>query len=318
MDADRGTAEEPGARAIGAEGRGSVRLLTAELSLRAAELARILESCHLCPHACGANRLADEVGRCGIGPGARVATFGPHFGEERPLVGFRGSGTVFFSGCNLACVFCQNFETSQLREGTDLGARELADVFLSLDRQGCHNLNLVTPTHQAPAIVAALAIAREEGCSLPVVWNCGGYESVAILELLKGIVDIYMPDAKYADDETALRYSSAAGYARNLGPVLREMHRQVGDLSIERGIARRGLLIRHLVLPNGMAGSESVLRMIASTLGTTTYVNVMNQYRPAYQAGEYPELARRPSAAEIARAMSCARALGLVRGLDAC
>ncbi len=233
-------------------------------------------------------------------------------------MGHRGSGTVFFSGCNLACVFCQNFETSQLREGIELGVRELADVFLSLDRQGCHNLNLVTPTHQAPAIVAALAIAREEGCELPVVWNCGGYESVEVLELLAGVVDIYMPDAKYADDETALLYSCAAGYARNLGPVLREMHRQVGDLLIERGIARQGLLVRHLVLPGGMAGSESVLRMIASTLGTRTYVNVMDQYRPAYQALGYPQLARRPSPAEIAQAFSCARALGLLRGLDAC
>ena len=318
MDASRGMAQEAGSGIGRARSPGRVRLSSAELSCREAELARILRSCRLCPQACGADREAGELGRCGIGPGARVASFGPHFGEEGPLVGRYGSGTVFFSGCNLACVFCQNFETSQLREGIELGVRELADVFLSLDRQGCHNLNLVTPTHQAPAIVAALAIAREEGCELPVVWNCGGYESVEVLELLAGVVDIYMPDAKYGDDETALLYSGAAGYARNLGPVLREMHRQVGDLLIERGIARQGLLVRHLILPGGMAGSESVLRMIASALGTRTYVNVMDQYRPAYQALRYPKLARRPSPAEIAQAFSCARALGLVRGLDAC
>ena len=293
-----------------------MRLSPCEVARRAADLAAHLSPCRLCPHACGVDRLAGELGRCGVGPRPKVASFGPHFGEESVLVGTHGSGTVFFSGCNLSCVFCQNYATSQLRVGTEIGTDELAEIFLELDRRGCHNLNLVTPTHLAPAIVAALARAREGGFDRPVVWNCGGYESVEVLRLLEGIVDIYMPDAKYADDDVAQRYSGAPGYATNLSAVLAEMHSQVGDLMIERGVARSGLLVRHLVLPNGLAGSDRVLETIAATLGPNTYVNVMDQYRPVYRAGEFPELCRRPTETEIKEAFAAARSSGLTRGLE--
>ena len=229
-------------------------------------------------------------------------------------MGLHGSGTVFFSGCNLACVFCQNYTISQLREGQEIDTEDLAAIFLELARRGCHNINLVTPTHQVPMIVEALAAAAKAGLEIPVVWNCGGYESIEVLRLLKGIVDIYMPDVKYGDEAAALRYSGATGYVQNMETVLCEMHRQVGDLVVEQGIAKQGMLIRHLVLPNALAASKRVFEMIATILGPNTYLNVMEQYRPYHRALDYPDLARPLSRNEYAKAITVARKVGLWRG----
>lgn len=260
------------------------------------------------------DRKEGDRGRCGVGARAKVASYGPHFGEEPPLVGLHGSGTVFFSGCNMACVFCQNYTISQLREGWEIDTENLATIFLELARRGCHNINLVTPTHQAPMIVAALAVAMEAGLEIPVVWNCGGYEDIEVLRLLEGIVDIYMPDVKYGDEAAALCYSCAPGYVQNMETVLREMHRQVGDLVIERGIAKQGLLVRHLVLPKNLAASTRVFEMIAADLGLGTYLNVMEQYHPCHRASDYPDLARPLSRKEYAKAVTVARKVGLWRG----
>lgn len=229
------------------------------------------------------------------------------------LVGRGGSGTIFFTGCNLHCVFCQNYEISQLGEGREIPVEELAAWMLRLQEIGCHNINFVTPTHQAPQIVEALALAREEGLRLPIVWNCGGYESVEALRLLDGIVDIYMPDFKYGDSQVAARFSDAPGYFEVARAALKEMHRQVGDLEVRDGIARRGLLIRHLVLPGGLAGTEKVLRFIAEELSRETFVNIMAQYYPTYKAWQYPELARRITPEEYREALEIARRLGLSR-----
>lgn len=294
-----------------------LRIAEAEMAARCEKLDELLSPCRLCPHRCMVDRRRGERGRCGVGALAKVASFGPHFGEEPPLVGSRGSGTVFLSGCNLSCVFCQNYTTSQLGEGQEMDSADLAAVFVEIARRGCHNINLVTPTHQAPAIVSALALARQAGLELPIVWNCGGYESPEVLRLLDGIVDIYMPDAKYGDDAAAVRYSGAPEYATNLEAVLREMHRQVGDLVIEEGVGQRGMLIRHLVLPGGIAASDRVFKTIASHLGRGTYLNVMEQYRPCYRADEYPELACWLSPSEYAEAVNSARELGFHRGLPA-
>jgi len=229
-------------------------------------------------------------------------------------VGRGGSGTVFFSGCSLACLFCQNWRISHGREGTDVTAGQLADVFLRVERDGCANLNLVTPTHQAHAILAALAIAREGGFDLPIVWNCGGYESVEALRCLDGVVDIYMPDLKYGDDPTAERLSGAPGYVTASQAALREMHRQVGNLMIGRdGVARRGLLVRHLVLPNRLAGTASVLQFLAAEISRDTAVNLMDQYRPCHQADGVEALGRRITRAEYAEAVEIARHAGLRR-----
>ncbi len=291
-----------------------MRISETEIAKRVDKLKVLLSPCRLCPHRCQVDRKLGERGRCGIGVRARVASYGPHFGEEPPLVGLHGSGTVFFSGCNLACVFCQNYTVSQLREGQEIETEDLAAIFLELANRGCHNINLVTPTHQAPMIVEALAAAAEAGLEIPVVWNCGGYESVEVLRLLEGIVDIYMPDVKYGDEAAALRYSGAPRYVENMETVLREMHRQVGDLVIERGIAKQGMLIRHLVLPKNLAASKRVFEMVATDLGLGTYLNVMEQYRPCHRASDYPDLGRPLSRKEYAEAATLARKVGLWRG----
>jgi len=292
-----------------------LRLSESEILKRAAKLETILSSCTLCPRRCCVNRGQGERGHCGVGTHAKVKSYGPHFGEEAPLVGSHGSGTVFFSSCNLACVYCQNHTISQFKEGSRVEREELAAIFLNLAKCGCHNLNLVTPTHQAPMIVAALGLARGAGLRIPIVWNCGGYENVEVLQLLEGIVDIYMPDVKYGEENAALHYSDAPGYVHNIEAVLREMHRQVGDLVIEGGIARHGLLIRHLVLPDGIASSKRVFELIASIVGPGTYLNVMGQYRPCYRANSYPELARPLTKREYSEAVIQARELGLSRAL---
>jgi putative pyruvate formate lyase activating enzyme len=228
-------------------------------------------------------------------------------------VGRGGSGTIFFTGCNLHCAFCQNFPISQLCEGEEIPVEGLAAWMLRLQGMGGHNINFVTPTHQAPQIIEALALARQGGLRLPIVWNCGGYESVEALQCLAGIVDIYMPDLKYGDSEVAARYSQAPGYFEAAKGALREMHRQVGDLKVEGGIAHRGLLIRHLVLPNGLAHTEEALRFVREELSPHTYVNLMAQYYPTYRARSFPELSRRITREEYREALAIARGFGLSR-----
>ncbi|HSH12211.1 MAG TPA: radical SAM protein, partial [Desulfurivibrionaceae bacterium] len=228
---------------------------TGELARRIEAVSAILQDCTLCPRHCHVNRLEGQVGVCRVGRLPLVSSYGPHFGEERPLVGRHGSGTIFLTGCNLRCVFCQNYEISQFGEGREATVAELGEMMLALWRQGCHNLNFVTPTHQVAQILAALPYAIERGLDLPLVYNCGGYEELATLRLLDGIFDIYMPDFKYGDSATAQRLSGVPHYVETAKEALREMHRQVGALQLdERGLAVRGLLVRHLVLPEGLAG----------------------------------------------------------------
>lgn len=290
---------------------------TGELDERIARLHEILESCVLCPRQCRKNRLAGETGYCRSGAEMVVSAVHPHFGEEDVLVGVGGSGTIFFAGCNLLCVYCQNYEISFFREGRVLSPTDLARAMIELERMGCHNINLVTPTHYVPQIIRSLKPAIEGGLSVPLVYNCGGYESVSTLRLLEGIVDIYMPDIKYGDESAAARYSNATDYFDRCREAVREMHRQVGDLVVdERGIARRGLLLRHLVLPNEQAGSESVFRFISEEISRETYVNIMFQYRPLFRAAEFEELNRRPTAAEYRAAIRLARKFGLHRGFE--
>lgn len=284
-----------------------------ELRARAEALAELASPCRLCPRNCGARRDRGERGFCRAGLVPWVASFGPHFGEERVLVGRGGSGTVFLSGCNLGCLFCQNYAISHLGEGEEVSVEELAKILLHLQEIGCENANFVTPTHQAPQIVAALSRAVEDGFRLPVVWNCGGYESVEALRLLEGIVDIYMPDFKYGDSAVGARLSAVPDYAERAQAALREMHRQVGDLRVEGGVALRGLLVRHLVLPEGLSGTEAVLRFLRDEISPDTFVNLMAQYYPAGRAHEVPALRRRITREELARALRLARELGLSR-----
>lgn len=245
-----------------------------------------------------------------------MASAGPHFGEEPPLVGTGGSGTIFFGSCNLDCVFCQNYQISHFHSGDEVSPRKLADIMLRLQRLGCHNVNLVTPTHVVAGIVEALAIAAREGLTVPLVYNCGGYESVEALRLLDGLVDIYMPDIKYSDDAEAARYSGARDYWERAQEAVLEMHRQVGDLELDsRGIAVRGLLIRHLVLPGGLAGTARVLDFIARRVSSSSWVNVMDQYHPAFKATRIPELSRPVTRSEYLAAVEHARQAGLSRGL---
>jgi putative pyruvate formate lyase activating enzyme len=272
-----------------------------------------LSGCRVCPNFCGVDRLAGEKGRCRTAAGLVVSSADLHFGEERVLVGRGGSGTIFFTACSLRCLFCQNYDISQLDRGRPLFAEELSRLALGLQERGAENINLVTPTHQAPQIFEALREARRRGLRLPIVYNCGGYENPEFLRELSGLVDVYMPDFKYADAATARQYSGVEGYPEVARAALAEMHRQVGDLALDpRGIATRGLLVRHLVLPNGLAGTAEVARFLAG-LSPGTYVNVMDQYRPCYRAHEYQALTRRPTRAEIQEAVRMARAAGLSR-----
>lgn len=285
-----------------------------ELDRRVEVARRMLERCRLCPRVCGVNRLADERGECRTGRRAVVSSAHLHFGEEPPLVGWGGSGTIFFTHCNLHCQYCQNYEISQLGEGDEVEAEDLARIMLRLQSAGAHNINLVTPTHVVPQILAALAIAARAGLRLPLVYNTGGYDAIPTLRLLDGVVDIYMPDAKYADEDAARRYSQVEHYPQVNRRALREMHRQVGDLVVDRhGIARRGLIIRHLVLPEGLAGTPEVMRFLAEEISVDSYVNIMAQYRPCFRAGEYPPLRRRITAEEFHGAVAVARACGLHR-----
>lgn len=274
----------------------------------------ILENCCLCPRRCQVNRLKGELGKCSTGRQAIVSSFGPHFGEESPLVGSGGSGTIFFAFCNLKCCFCQNYAISQLGEGQEVTARELANMMLSLERQGCHNINFVSPTHVVPQILEALEIAVEVGLSVPLVYNSGGYDTVDTLQILDGIFDIYMPDMKYSDGQNAHRFSGIDDYPLINRAAVKEMHHQVGDLKIDnQGVATRGLLVRHLVLPDGLAGTAEVCRFLSQEISVNTYLNVMAQYHPCYQAFDVPELARSISREEFVEAIETARSYGLHR-----
>lgn len=289
-----------------------------ELARRAQTAYAQLAACELCARRCRVDRLADEIGECRIGRLARVASFGPHFGEEPPLVGRGGSGTIFFSGCNLHCVYCQNWDISQHAVGPELDANDLAARMLELAASGCANINLVSPTHVVPAILAALDIAAADGLDLPLVYNTGTYETLDTLRLLDGVVDVYLADTKYADAKIGKRLSGVAGYPAVMRAALVEMHRQVGDLVCDgSGLAVRGLMVRHLVLPNGIAGTDKTMRFIAEHVSCDTYVNVMAQYRPEYKAATYPEIARCPTRAEITEALSAARLAGLTRVVTA-
>jgi len=286
-----------------------------ELKQRAAEAYRRLEACDICPRECGVNRRESSKGAlCRTGERAVVSSCTAHFGEEAPLVGTGGSGTIFFAWCNLRCQYCQNYGISQLGEGREVEPEQLAAMMLHLQERGCHNINLVSPTHVVPQILAGVLIAAHAGLRIPLVYNTGGYDSLKTLALLDGVFDIYMPDIKYSNEATARRLSKIEDYPAINRAAVTEMHRQVGDLSMDdRGVAERGLLVRHLVLPEGLAGTSEVVRFLAEEISPNTYINIMDQYRPCYNATDFPKLNRRISNAEHAEALRLAQEAGLCR-----
>ena len=271
----------------------------------------LLESCELCPRVCKVNRLDGEKGFCGIGAKAVVSSTGPHYGEESVLVGKGGSGTMFFAGCNLGCVFCQNSNISQLRHGNEVEIDDVVNIMLELQILGCVNINFVTPTHVVPHIIESVFLARERGLIIPVVYNCGGYESVGSLQLLEGTIDIYMPDAKYLNPDSSKEYSSAHNYPDVMKLALLEMHRQVGDLEVKDGVAARGLLVRHLVMPENVTGSKEIIDFIVNEISGNTFVNVMEQYRPTFNAHNYPEINRPVTQQEFSKVYEYAKSQGL-------
>jgi putative pyruvate formate lyase activating enzyme len=273
-----------------------------------------MRSCSLCPRRCKVDRLIGQTGVCGTGRAAVVASIGPHFGEEAPLVGRRGSGTIFFSGCNLLCSFCQNFDISRGEAGDPASVAQLAAMMLALQEEGCHNINFVTPSHVVPQILAAVAVAIPRGLRIPLIYNTSGYDRVQTLELLDGVVDIYMPDFKFWDPGVAQSVCRARDYPAVARAALKEMHRQVGDLRIgSDGVAYRGLLVRHLVMPHALAGTSAVMGFIAREISPETYVNIMTQYRPCGRAYQDPLLAEMPTRADFENAFEAARAAGLTR-----
>ncbi len=293
------------------------KLTLPELKQRAEALYGLLEECRICPNECLARRTEGETGLCNSTDEVVISSVGPHFGEEPPLVGTFGSGTIFFTNCNLDCEFCQNYDISHLGFGEKVSIEDLARSMLKLQQRGCHNINLVTPTHFTPQIVDALTLAVEKGLELPIVYNCGGYESVETLKLLEDIIDIYMPDIKYSIDENALKYSGVQNYWETVKLAVKEMHRQVGDLKISRrGLAQRGLLIRHLVLPNDIAGSKKVIDFVADEISKDSYINIMDQYHPAYNALKHEKLNRRITPSEYKEVVDYALTKGLRRGFD--
>jgi len=289
-----------------------------ELRKRGEALWKILCDCRLCPRECKVNRLAGEKGFCKATDRLKVASYNPHFGEERPLVGVGGSGTIFLSHCNLGCVFCQNWDISHKGAGTDCKIDDLAGMMLQLQEAGCHNINMVTPTHFSPHILMALDLAASKGLRLPLVYNTCGWERAPVLELLDGVVDIYLADFKYMDASVASDYSGGAEeYPLITRSALLEMNRQVGTAQPEhKGVVSRGLMIRHLVMPANVSGSMEAMRWIAGNLPADTYVNIMIQYRPAYRAHLFPEIDRYISREEYAGVVDEARKCGLTN-LDA-
>jgi putative pyruvate formate lyase activating enzyme len=288
-------------------------LHSGELAERVKVAYQHLSDCDLCGWECHIDR-RERTGACKTGMEAVVASYGPHHGEEDPLRGRRGSGTIFFSCCNLRCQFCQNYDISQVGRGQAVNSERLAAMMLELQERGCHNINFVSPSHVVAQILAATLVAAKAGLCIPLVYNTGGYDSLAALALLDGVVDIYMPDIKYADERVAKKYSKIPNYPAINQAAVKEMHRQVGDLAMdEHGVARRGLLVRHLVMPNDLAGTAEIAHFLAQEVSPDTYINVMAQYRPCYKAGHYPELNRPPTRRELEGAHQAARAAGLHR-----
>jgi putative pyruvate formate lyase activating enzyme len=291
-----------------------LRLSRKVLKEKVRQAEEIFKSCTLCPRNCLADRTAGIMGFCRTGNKPYVSSYNAHFGEEAPLVGQKGSGTIFFTHCNLGCIFCQNYSISHLGEGREISFKALADIMLALQGYGCHNINLVTPTHQVPMILRSLEIAIDKGLKIPLVYNCGGYETIETLRVLEGVIDIFMPDFKFADPEAAKKYAQAKDYPAVAKDALREMHRQVGDLITDgRGVALRGLLVRHLVLPEGLAGTEEIVRFLAEEISPNTYTNIMAQYYPSFRASGYPPLDRRITAEEYRKAVDAAKKAGLKR-----
>lgn len=274
----------------------------------------LTEACHLCPRKCGINRPSGETGICKTAQNAWVSSYTPHFGEESPLVGSHGSGTIFFTHCNLMCLFCQNFDISHQGQGQEASCEQIAAIMLALQKQGCHNINFVTPSHVVPQILSAVDIAAQNGLKIPLVYNSGGYDRVETLRLLEGVFDIYMPDFKFWDPDIAKSACDAPDYPEIARKALMEMYRQVGDLQMDsEGIAQRGLLVRHLVLPDGQAGTREVMRFIAKRISCDTYVNIMSQYRPCGRAAEIGGLDIYPSKADFKAALNAARQEGISR-----
>lgn len=284
-----------------------------ELKKRGEKLWEMMESCELCPRMCRINKLKGEKGFCGADSQLEISSFHPHFGEERPLVGTGGSGTIFLTNCSLRCVFCINWEISQGGEGYSRSIEDFANMMLELQKRGCHNINFVTPTHYSPHIILAVDLAASKGLKLPLVYNTCGWERVEILKIFDGIIDIYLPDFKYSDGKNAAKYSSgAATYPKITQKVLLEMHDQVGVAKpAENGLIYRGLMIRHLVMPNRVSGTKNVIEWIANNLPKDTYLNLMSQYRPVFKAFEYPEISRGITRKEYSEAVNWAEAAGL-------
>lgn len=275
----------------------------------------MLESCCICPRKCRVNRLDNQKGFCRVGLKPKVCSFMPHHGEEPPISGRHGSGTIFFSGCNMSCAYCQNYEISQWDEGKEIEFEELASFMLQLQDMGCHNINLVTPTHVMPQILKSLKIAISQGLKIPVVYNTGGYELAEIINLLDGVVDIYLPDMRYADNEMAIKYSSAPDYPEFNQNALKEIQRQVGVAQLDKeGIITRGLIIRHLVLPNNISGTDKIMKFIAEELSADTYISLMSQYFPCHKAGQFKEIARRITYGEYENAKYSLKEYGLFNG----
>ncbi|MFN7065995.1 MAG: radical SAM protein [Aquificaceae bacterium] len=272
----------------------------------------MLRACRVCPHQCGVNRLKGEVGYCKTGRYALVADYFPHRGEEKPIRGKRGSGTVFFSYCNMRCVYCQNYTISHLGDGQEINPQELAKIFLLLQNLECHNINLVTPSHVVPQILEALYMAVKEGLRIPIVYNTSSYDSIESLKLLEGIVDIYLADFKYGDSQKGKKYSKVKNYYETAIEAIKEMYRQVGDLHVdEEGVAVKGLIIRHLVLPNGIADTQKVLESLKN-ISTNIAINIMDQYMPYYEAYHYPELSRRINYKEYQETLGLAEGFNLI------
>jgi putative pyruvate formate lyase activating enzyme len=288
---------------------------TGELRRRIEKGLSLLRECSLCPRNCRVNRLLGEAGYCGVGRFAGVASFGPHFGEEAPLVGRHGSGTIFFSSCNLRCCFCQNYDISFYpASGREVNPGELASIMLELQERGCHNINFVTPAHVVVQILEAVEIALDGGLSIPLVYNSSGYDGAGALNLLENVIDIYMPDFKFWSEESGERYCAAPDYPEVARSSLKKMHAQVGDLSIDRdGLARCGLLVRHLLMPEGSRETRQILHFIATALSPGTYLNIMDQYRPCGRSTMYPELGRSVTVEEYTMAVDYAVSLGLTR-----
>jgi len=292
-----------------------LNLKNSEIEKREKAAFKRMISCHVCPRHCKVNRLKNEKGFCNLGIKPTISSFHAHFGEEECLVGTHGSGTIFFTWCNLRCVYCQNYEISHLGIGNEIENDKLAEIMVRLQSYGCHNINLVTPTPQVPQILTGLKIAIKKGLKmLPIVYNSSGYDSVETLKLLDGIVDIYMPDFKYSDERTAQKYSFAPRYPEVAKKAIKEMHRQVGDLTIDKsGIAKRGLLIRHLVLPRDIAGTKKIMNFLSKEISRNTFVNIMDQYRPVFKASRFPSLNRRATSQEYLRARESAEEADLKR-----